>query len=722
MHHDGARPVGFEEIAVDLADAHDQAVGLRGFAQPLLLLPACRGHQRPVLAKRAVHEVLDVLRGAPLLLGVAPGRNLLGAEFVVDEVAAFVDQGEITAANVGIFFGAWLGPVALEVRLGDPEKRVAGVDPVPLGDQDRIHYATALGADDVVEFQRVDRCDRLSGAHLVALGHVDRDNGARHGRDEGDGAAGPGCAIVLLGFDVGVVFEQRERILGIRDPCAGEAVRGGGVVLSGRRDEASRGLGTGEFAQVLVDEPRVDASGGEVGVAEDGVEEGDVGLDALDAELGQRPRGARHGVGEVVRRRVADHLGEQRVVVEAGLVAGVAEAVGAHARAARRLVGGQGPARRQDGAVVAHRLHAHPRLDRVAARRARLAEAELGDRGAPREAELRLDDVHPGDLLGHRVLHLQPRVGLDEGERAACFLGGVDQELEGAGVAVADARREAHRGVDEGCAHRVVEAGRRGHLDDLLEVPLHAALAFAEVGDGAVNVAEDLHLDVARAAHELLDVHVAVAERRLGLGAAALVDGGDVVGALHHARTPSAAAADRLDHHGAAVRQTVEECLRLGDRHGMVDAVHDRHVGRRGGGAGARLVAEELERLDARADEGQPGLGAGAGEAGVLGEEAVAGMHGVAARLAGGGDDGADVEVGGRARAVEDDHVVGLAGVQGARVVARRHRHRRHVQFRRRAHDADGDLAPVRYQKLHSSSVPRNVRLHRNWRIVRCWL
>ena len=158
------------------------------------------------------------------------------------------------------------------------------------------------------------------------------------------------------------------------------------------------------------------------------------------------------------------------------------------------------------------------------------------------------------------------------------------------------------------------------------------------------------------------------------------------------------ASADRLEHHGAAFRKAVEEVLRLGDGYRVVDAAHDGHVGRRGGGAGAGLVAEELERLDARADEGQSGLVAGAGEAGVLGEEAVAGMHGVAAGLDGGGDDGADVEVGGRAGAVEDDHVVGLAGVQGARVVAGRHRHRRHAELRRRAHDADGDLAPVRYQ------------------------
>ena len=134
VHHDGAGLVGFEEVAVDLADAHDQAVGLRGFAQPLLFLPTRRGHQRPVLAERAVHEVLDVLRRAPLLLGVPPGRDLLGAELVVDEVAAFVDQREVGSARIEIRFGAWLGPITLDVRLGDPEQRITGVDAIAPGD------------------------------------------------------------------------------------------------------------------------------------------------------------------------------------------------------------------------------------------------------------------------------------------------------------------------------------------------------------------------------------------------------------------------------------------------------------------------------------------------------------------------------------------------------------------------------------------------------------
>ena len=66
-------------------------------------------------------------------------------------------------------------------------------------------------------------------------------------------------------------------------------------------------------------------------------------------------------------------------------------------------------------------------------------------------------------------------------------------------------------------------ARRRRDLDDLLEAALDAAFALAQMRDGAGAVAEDLHLDVAGAGQELLDVDVAAAERGLGLGPAALV-------------------------------------------------------------------------------------------------------------------------------------------------------------------------------------------------------
>ena len=57
------------------------------------------------------------------------------------------------------------------------------------------------------------------------------------------------------------------------------------------------------------------------------------------------------------------------------------------------------------------------------------------------DADLEPDEVEPRDRLGHRVLHLQARVRLHERERAVR----PDEELERAGVAVADVAARALR-------------------------------------------------------------------------------------------------------------------------------------------------------------------------------------------------------------------------------------------------------------------------------------
>src|SRR3546814_3719704 len=61
-------------------------------------------------------------------------------------------------------------------------------------------------------------------------------------------------------------------------------------------------------------------------------------------------------------------------------------------------------------------------------------------------------------------------------------------------------------------AHLVGDERRRRFLDDLLVAALDAALAFVEVEDIAVLVAEDLNLDVARVEDEFLDKDAVVAE------------------------------------------------------------------------------------------------------------------------------------------------------------------------------------------------------------------
>ena len=75
-----------------------------------------------------------------------------------------------------------------------------------------------------------------------------------------------------------------------------------------------------------------------------------------------------------------------------------------------------------------------------------------------------------------------------------------EQELEGAGVAVADEAAGALGGELHRLAQLGVERRRRRLLDQLLVAALERALALAEGEHVAVVVAEHLDLDVARRA------------------------------------------------------------------------------------------------------------------------------------------------------------------------------------------------------------------------------
>jgi hypothetical protein len=93
----------------------------------------------------------------------------------------------------------------------------------------------------------------------------------------------------------------------------------------------------------------------------------------------------------------------------------------------------------------AHRvLGVHPELDRVARRGDRLGVE--GHRAPAGDEQLLLDEVDAGDHLGDGVLHLQPGVHLQEHH----FPGvGVQQALDGAGVAVTDCLGSPHRGGEQ---------------------------------------------------------------------------------------------------------------------------------------------------------------------------------------------------------------------------------------------------------------------------------
>jgi hypothetical protein len=132
----------------------------------------------------------------------------------------------------------------------------------------------------------------------------------------------------------------------------------------------------------------------------------------------------------------------------------------------------------------------------------------------------------------------------------------------------------------------------------------------------------------------------------------------------------------------------------------VIETGDHRHGRFHGRGPGARLVAEQLQKLHARPDEGQPGLGAPPRKIAALGEEPVAGMDGIAARRSSRRDHRFGIQVGGRAPTGQGLDVVGHAQMQAPRVVLREHGNGRHAHVGRGAGDADGDLAPVGDQQF----------------------
>ena len=180
------------------------------------------------------------------------------------------------------------------------------------------------------------------------------------------------------------------------------------------------------------------------------------------------------------------------------------------------------------------------------------------------------------------------------------------------------------------------------------------------------RVGEDLHLDVARVGQVALEVDGRVGEELLALARGALEGRPAARPRQRDAEALAAAAARRLDRDRDS-RCPSSAILRAASTvvHRLGRARDDRHAGGLHQLARPRLGAHRVDRARRRADEDDPGLLAGAGERRVLGEEAVAGVHGLGAGLLDDLEDPLDVEValGGR-RAAEQVGLVGALDVQ----------------------------------------------------------
>ena len=135
------------------------------------------------------------------------------------------------------------------------------------------------------------------------------------------------------------------------------------------------------------------------------------GLHPFDPVARQRVRQPVQGL--VAVPPAGDDLRQERVVVDGDHAARLHAALVAEPGPLRQLERGDGPRGRQEVPVRVLRVDAA--LDRRAPRR----DDPSWPHAEPlpgRDPQLGLDEVQPHDLLGHRVLHLEPGVHLEEVE------------------------------------------------------------------------------------------------------------------------------------------------------------------------------------------------------------------------------------------------------------------------------------------------------------------
>ena len=223
----------------------------------------------------------------------------------------------------------------------------------------------------------------------------------------------------------------------------------------------------------------------------------------------------------------------------------------------------------------------------------------------------------PGDHLGDRVLDLEAGVHLQEEEPLGV---GVVEELDRAGAAVADRLGRPSGGVVQRVDDLGARPGAGASSTTFWWRRCTEQSRSPSTSTWPLAVADHLDLDVPAALDVRLDEDGAVAEggRRLGLGGRDL--GGQVLQRADDPHAAAAAAGGRLDQ---------QRQVRLGR---LLGHLQGRHAGLAHQLLGLDLGAHRLDRLRRRADPGEPGRLDGAGEVGVLGQEAVAGVDRVGAR------------------------------------------------------------------------------------------
>ncbi len=293
------------------------------------------------------------------------------------------------------------------------------------------------------------------------------------------------------------------------------------------------------------------------------------------------------------------------------------------------------------------------------------------------------------------MLDLKAGVHFEKIEALAGRVGAADDQLDRARRMVIHCARQRDALLAHRFTHLGSDEGRRRFLDHLLVAALDRAFALVEIENGAVLVAKDLDLDVARILDKFLDKHPLVAETVEALALGRLEAFLDVLVVPGEPHALAAAARAGLHHHritdaiGPFERLgSVGDCA-FGAGHG-VDPGSARQL------LALDLVAHRRDRSGGRADEGDPGGVERLDEARAFREETIARMHRLGACCLADLDDlvGEQIALRGRRRPYPH-RLVGHADEGRARIGVGIDRHRDDTHPARGFDYPAGDLAAV---------------------------
>ena len=457
-------------------------------------------------------------------------------------------------------------------------------------------------------------------------------------------------------------------------------------------------LGNPEKLGMVVDEGDRGLSRNERRMFQHVFEKADIGLDPADTKLPQGALSALDGAGQ--RAALRGHLDQHGIEERGNLGPGISGAdIQADTEPGRAAISDQRAVIRLE--VVLRILRGNPALHREARamhrRLVRNIDFRILQPVTAGNLQLAAHDIDPGDLLGYRVLDLDPGVDLDEID----VLFPVHQEFDRAGIAVSDMPRDGQGMIVQRLASLLTQPGAGRHLDHFLESPLDGAVPFEKVNQVSVVVAEHLDFDVFRRLDEFFQENRVVPEG-LGRFAARLpVRLAHLLAAANHAHAAAAAARDRLQHQREtdALGLIQRNFERIQRNPAVLD---DRQAGGNGVRLGPDLVTQLLHGFRRRADEDNALFAATPHESHVLGQESVSRMnciHAVEQRHL---DDRLDVEIGLKRFVVFTDLVslVRLEAVGGEPVLVGEDADGADAKFGGRPHHANGYFTAIGDEKF----------------------